>query len=66
MCDCIYRIEGAIKNSENAAVAKFEHFGNQKSEVGYKPYTQAGDVSKHWRYTSVPWNFCPFCGGAMK
>ncbi|KKM99448.1 hypothetical protein LCGC14_1147850 [marine sediment metagenome] len=66
MCDCINRIEKAIKNSEGAALAKFEHFGSQKSEVSYKPYTQAGNVFKHWRYTSVPWNFCPFCGEAMK
>ncbi|MBA7576604.1 hypothetical protein ES708_18445 [subsurface metagenome] len=65
MCDCIAKIEEKIKNRELAACASFDHSGSQSSQVAFKPYTEKGDISKHFRYTSVPWKYCPFCGEAV-
>lgn len=66
MCDCIKRLTEEVRVKHGAASAGFEHFGSQKSEVSYRPIRQSdGQPSKHNRYTSVNWNYCPFCGGGL-
>lgn len=65
MCHCIVEIEERIKNRESAAFASFEHHGAQRSEVCFKPYTEGGSIYRHFRYTSVPWKYCPFCGEVL-
>lgn len=62
MCDCIAKIEERVKREELVITAFFEHNQSQKSEVAYRPITQAGEESKHCRYTLIPWEYCPFCG----
>lgn len=63
MCNCIAEIEEKIKNREGAAFAFLDNLnGHQKSEVRFKRYTKNGDVSRYFKFTSVPWKFCPFCG----
>lgn len=60
-CNCIEKIVVGIEIRYGAAGASFEHSGSQRSEVSYRPYTAAGRVSKHNRYKSIDWVYCPFC-----
>jgi len=65
-CNCIKKIEEDTRVRYGAAGASFEHLGSQRSEVAYRPYTEGGRVSKHNRYTSIDWAYCPFCGKRIK
>ena len=65
-CNCTEKIEKDTKVRYGAVRASLEHFGSQRSEVAYRPYTAEGRPSKHNRYTSVEWVFCPFCGKKIK
>ena len=65
MCDCIKKAEEMVAANKGAAFAEFEHWGARTSEVSFKLYTKSGDIYKHYRYTSVPWKFCPFCGESI-
>lgn len=62
MCDCIQAIEKKVLDENNADSSWFENFGQQYSEVGYRPLRKDGKPSKVNRSTSVSWKFCPFCG----
>lgn len=62
MCDCIERLSKKLQREQHTASVRFEHFGAYSSEVAYQPYKNNGQPSKHRRYTSILWRFCPFCG----
>jgi len=66
VCDCIERLSKKVKREKHAARVSFEHFGAYSSEVGYQPYRRDGQASKCNRYTSILWNYCPFCGKEAK
>ena len=66
MCDCIAIIKKETEQSEYAVNATVGSFDSQRSTVSYRPITLAGVPSKHNRYTSVPWKYCPWCGQHLK
>ena len=62
MCDCIAAIIDRTQQRECAVDAIVGSFNSQSSEVGYRPITLAGAPSRHHRYISEPWKYCPWCG----
>jgi len=62
MCDCIQKIIEKTEGREYAVDATVGSFNHQSSEVRYTPIRLDGEPSKHRRYTSANWKFCPWCG----
>jgi len=61
MCNCIKEIEERINLEKNAIYATVGSFSHQSSEISYRPIRLDGEPSRHNRYTSVKWKYCPFC-----
>ncbi len=62
MCRCIENIIERTKAMEHAFDATVGSSNNQSSSVKYRPLKLNGEKSKVNRYTSAPWNYCPWCG----
>jgi len=62
MCDCIQKIIQRVEAQNCAKRAVVGSFDNQSSSVSYTPIRRDGELSKHNRYTSAKWSFCPWCG----
>ncbi len=62
MCNCIAEITERVKEKNNAVSAGMENFGVPYSGVFFVPKRKDGQPGKNRHYTSIPWNFCPFCG----
>lgn len=61
-CDCIQKIKDRVNLEKDAIHATVGSNDSQRSEVVYRPIRLDGEPSKHNRYTSAKWEYCPFCG----
>ncbi len=60
MCNCKTDIEDKLKLQKGTDKVFMWRYG--RSEIAITPITNAGEYSKHHRYDSAKWLFCPFCG----
>ena len=59
-CNCIKKIEDGVAVEEGAIRAFVNRVG--WSEIQYKRTTKSGASFRRNSYTSIKWEFCPFCG----
>lgn len=62
MCDCIKKIVQKTNREKDAIYATVGSHNTQSSGISYRPIRLDGEPSKHNRYTSVNWKYCPWCG----
>lgn len=60
MCNCIEQIEASFRDKWNTDRVSMNRKG--WVEIKITPFTEKGRLSKHNRYDSIDWKFCPFCG----
>ncbi len=65
MCNCVAEKEEDVRYLNGAEEARIEVRG-QWSPGWFRRITQKGVLAERRSWTTVDWDFCPFCGKAIE